>query len=116
DLGSALSVARTPGRKVFLQSPSDEEIRRLSIAADEAGVLGKSLWLQKGDYTRLHLANDLVDEIVVSHKIPATARPPESELLRILRPGGQCVILSDKSIVKPERTIVKPYPKDTDEW
>src|SRR5437764_751708 len=81
DPNFALELAREGGMTVFVQSPKTEEVEVLCKAADVAGLLGKRLWVQKGDYTRLHLANDLADAVVVG-----SATPPESELMRVLRP------------------------------
>src|SRR5262245_22709973 len=62
----ALDLARLTDMTIFVQSPSAEELEKLRKDADAAGLLGKRLWVQKGDYSRLHLASDLADALVVS--------------------------------------------------
>src|SRR5437588_6410268 len=61
----ALDLARLTEMTIFVQSPNAEEVEKLRKEADEAGLLGKRLWVQKGDLSRLHLANDLADALVV---------------------------------------------------
>lgn len=100
----ALDLVRKSQLTVFVQSPKAEEVDTIRRNADKAGMLGTRIWVQKGDYTHLNLANDLADAIVVMK--PAVVA--NDELLRVLRPDGKAFV--------DGKEIVKPFNASTDEW
>ncbi len=99
----ALELAKASELTIFLQSPRDEDLAAARQQADAAGLLGKRIYVQKGDAAHIHLANDLADAV-----IDPAAAAPRAELLRVLRPQGQALV--------GERELTKPYAQGTDEW
>lgn len=70
---------------------------------DEAGLLGKRVYVQDGVAT-LYLADDLADVVIVSDDV----KLDETEVLRVLRPEGKGLV--------GKKTLTKPFRKGTDEW
>jgi outer membrane protein assembly factor BamB len=101
----ALELARQSELTVFVQSPRDDEVAAICKAADAAGLLGTRMYVQQGEYRRIHLADDLADAVIVA---AGAAGPPQEELLRVLRPAGKALVGGAE--------ITKPYAPDTDEW
>ena len=93
-------------RIVYFQSASNDEVASVRAAAAEAGTLGRGVCAHQGSLERIHLADNLADEAVVS---PAAAQQlEEDELLRVLRPRAEAMIASKR--------IVKPVPDGYDDW
>jgi len=91
---------------VYFQSPDSEEVARVRSRAEAAGLLGKRVFVDRGDWKSIHLADDLADAVVVS---PAAAGSvAEGELLRVLHPQGKAIL--------PSRQVVKPFPQGIDDW
>ena len=67
-------------------------------------IYERRVYVQKGDYKRLHLANDMADAVLTGETVGVS----RDEVLRILRPDGKAIIGATVSI--------KPYPKGTGEW
>src|SRR5688572_15458141 len=86
DCELAINLARRPTLTVFFQSPSSDEIETIRQQGYKAGLLGTRLFVQQGDYKRLHLADDLADFVIVGKTAGAVAK---AELLRIVRPQGE---------------------------
>ncbi|NOZ19645.1 MAG: PQQ-binding-like beta-propeller repeat protein, partial [Planctomycetes bacterium] len=59
----------------------------------------------------LPYADNLVNLLVVSGRCDV----PEEEMLRVLAPNGVALFVNRQSEIE-NRKIVKPHPKDTDEW
>ena len=102
--GFAVDLAKGSEMLVYYQSPEAKEVDALRQAAEAAGLLGRRIFADQGSYKRVHLADNLADGVVV---LPG-AEVPESEFLRVLRPGGRALV--------GDREIVKPVPKGTDGW
>lgn len=100
---SALSIplAQQSELTIFVQLSDADAVAALRRRADAAGLLGTRLYVQQGDYRRLHLVDNLADAVV-------TTDPVSDEVMRILRPGG-------KALAK-DGERVKPMPANTDEW
>jgi outer membrane protein assembly factor BamB len=74
-------------------------------AAAAAGGYGTRFFIEPGPLTRLHLGDNLADALVV---VGESGGIPETEVLRVLRPGGKALLGS--------KTLSKPFPKGMDDW
>lgn len=102
----ATDLARGSELTFYFQSASVDEAAAVREAADEAGLLGNRVFVDMGNWSRVHLADNLAGAIVVSDT--AANHVAESELLRVLHPGGKAIL--------PDRQIVKPTPEGIDSW
>jgi len=91
---------------VYFQSPNADEVAILRQAGQKARVLGTNLFVDHGDWSRIHLADNLAAAVLMSPE--AEAAISEEELLRVLHPGGKAFLA--------DREIVKPFPEGTDSW
>lgn len=104
DAPAALELARGSELLVYVQAPDAKQVDELRRAADDAGLLGKRLFVQQGPLSKLHLADNLADAVVACGE---TCTPPD-ELHRVLRPGGKLLHQSGEA--------TKPFPKGIDDW
>ena len=86
------------GLTVYFQSPDPEKIAKVRKAANEAGLLGESIFAEHSALDRICLADNLADMIFAGLPKDATT---EKELLRVLRPGGRVWLGKGKDLVKP---------------
>jgi len=100
-----LKLASQSDLTIYTQVSETEAWEAACQKADEAGYYGTRLFIGRGSLAGLHLADNIVDAVVVFSSVVET---PEKELLRVLRPGGT-VLLAD-------RTLVKPTPEGIDDW
>jgi len=91
---------------VYFQSPSAQEETAVRKAAQSAGLLGKRVYVDRGSWSQIHLADNLAGTILVAPA--AAAAVPEQELLRVLHPQGKAVLGG--------RQITKPFPAGIDCW
>jgi outer membrane protein assembly factor BamB len=98
------ALAKESELTLFVQVADDREAQPLRVALDAAGLLGRRVYVQQGDFKRLHLADDLADALIA----PAGSAVAEAEALRVVRPEAR-VLLGDK-------TVVKTFRPGTDEW
>ena len=87
DPAVALELARDSKLLVYVQAPDGKQIDDLRRAADAAGLLGTRLFVQQGPWSRLHLADNLADAVVV--RGDAVQQTSREDLLRVLRPAGK---------------------------
>jgi outer membrane protein assembly factor BamB len=96
DLDLALELARS-GFLVSLIDPRNSIVEAGKKSADESGLYGKSIIVEKGTFKKLPYADNTVDLIFAAHLTGRDlAELPCSEILRVLRPGGKAVIVSPK--------------------
>ena len=100
-----LDLVRSSELTWFVQLSDRASAARLRRAADEAGLLGRRVYVDSATARRIHLADNLADAIVV---VPGAAELSKEELLRVLRPGGK--------VLRGNDTLVKPALEGTDEW
>ncbi|MEK7995353.1 MAG: PQQ-binding-like beta-propeller repeat protein, partial [Planctomycetota bacterium] len=102
----ALKLARDSDLLIYVQLLPQRDIEQARRIADEAGLYGTRVFVEQGPLTKIHLADNLADAVVVLLKIPDDV---EDEVLRVLRPGG-------KALLGPTKVVVKPFPKGVDDW
>lgn len=106
DASIVTKVAADSELTVYFQSASDEEVAAVRKAAESAGLLGSGIFVDQGDLSRIHLADNLAGAVLVLAS--AEKAVDEEELLRILHPRGKAIIAG--------REIVKPFPDGVDSW
>jgi len=99
-------VARGSELTIYFQSPDGKEIAAVRKAAEAAGLLGSRVFADRGDWGRVHLADNLAGAVLVSGS--AEKGVSEEELLRVLHPRGKAIVAG--------REIVKPFPDGVDSW
>ena len=103
---SVVQLARNGLAPVYFQSADPEETAAVRKAADKAGLLGNRVFVDDGDFSRIHLADNLAGVVTVAPS--AAGSVADKELLRVLHPGGVAVI--------GDRRLTKPFPEGTDSW
>lgn len=104
--GLAIEMARQSDLTFYVQTPNDADVAKTRCTVDEAGLLGTRIYVEEGDWSRIHLADNLADAVMVADEV--VAKVAEADLLRAVRPLG-AVVLGD-------RTMTKPYPDKADDW
>ena len=103
---AVIRLATQDQRIVYFQSDSEVDVATVRSAAAAGGVLGKGVCAHLGTWERVHLANNVADEVFVASA--AAGNVEDEELLRVLRPQGTASVGS--------RQIVKPTPEGYDDW
>ena len=101
----ALVLVRHTRLTVFVQVESAQALRSACRAADAAGVYGTRLFVGRGPFSRIALADNVADALVATGRASGVA---EAEALRVLRPAGTALL--------GEKLITKPQPEGTDDW
>ena len=91
---------------VYFQSPGSDEELAVRKAALGAGLLGKRVFVERGQWPEIHLADNLAGAVWVSPA--AQGKIPQEELLRVLHPEGKALIGA--------KELVKPFPAGIDNW
>ncbi|MBM4087698.1 MAG: hypothetical protein FJ272_23145, partial [Planctomycetes bacterium] len=102
---SVLTMVRD-GTRVYFQTPVAADLAAVRRAADHAGLLGKAVFADLGDFARIHLADNIADRVIVSPS--ARQVVSHAEVLRVLCPEGQ----ADLDGVR----LFKPMPAGVDAW
>src|SRR5215475_13254669 len=103
----AVPLAQATELTIFVQSPDVKQLNALRKQADAAGLLGTRVYVHDDNYQRLHLAENLVDVILLDDKTAGAGGVPLPELQRVLRPGGK--------YLHGALEATKPMPKDADD-
>ncbi|MFC1509397.1 PQQ-binding-like beta-propeller repeat protein [Candidatus Omnitrophota bacterium] len=101
----AIDLALNSELLLYLQVPGMENAEKCRRTVDQAGLYGTRIFIGQGDVTKIHLADNLSDALVVTGN---SVSVPETEALRILRPEGIALIQG--------RKITKPFPDGVDDW
>ncbi len=101
----AFELARESHLLVYVQLPDYEAVALARDAAHEAGFDSTRLQIDQGDLSHLHLADNVADGLVL---IGETIKLPETEALRVVRPGGRLWFGQHEKI--------KPIPEGMDNW
>jgi outer membrane protein assembly factor BamB len=102
---AALELARDSELLIYVQLLPSENIEKASQAVDDAGFYGTRIFIEKGALSKLHLADNLADAMIVVNNATGIS---EAEALRVLRPGGKAII--------GDKVLVKPTPAGVDDW
>ena len=101
----ALQLARQSELLIYLQLPRAEDVQAAREIADEAGLYGKRIFIEKGSLAKLHLADNLADALIA---IGRRSDVSEAEALRVLRPGGKALL--------GRKVLTKPSCEGVDDW
>lgn len=101
----AIKLAKESDLLIYVQLKTSEDVETARQKVDEAGLYGTRIFIEKGALTKVHLADNLADAVVIADE---EAEISESEVLRILRPQGKALI--------GQRELVKPIPEGVDDW
>ena len=103
--GQADLLARSADATVLVQHSDPKDVDLARKRAGKSGLLGRRVFVVKGDCSRIGLADNIADTVCA----PDGGDKVRAEILRVLRPGGRW-IAGDK--VK----LTKPFPKGADDW
>ena len=98
-----LKLAHSSAYTIYFQSPDAATVLAVRKAADSAGLLGQSVFVEQSGLDRICLGDNMADIAFVSG-----AAVKEKEVLRVLRPGAVATV--------DGRQITKPASKETDAW
>ena len=101
----ALQLARQSELLFYLQLPHAEQVQTACRAADQAGLYGNRIFIEKGSLVQLHLADNLADALIA---VGPAADISEAEAIRVLRPGGKALL--------GRKVLIKPSPEGVDDW
>ena len=111
DSGLAIELAKRPAFVVHAASTDEKVLAVLRGQAEAAGLLGRSLYVEKGAAGSLPFADRLVDLLVASDVREAALLPERrTEWLRVLAPGRGVAWLAEG------RTLKAPLPPGSDAW
>ena len=136
----AVAVARASGLLVHAQDPRPEAVAAAQRLADEQGLLGTRVIVERGGASPLPYADNVIDLVMVTD--PVALRPGEgvsaAEILRVLRPRGKALLggkipleselrrwlteqgIKDAVVTKDAHgvwvEISKPAPQGVDAW
>ncbi|MBM4039169.1 MAG: PQQ-like beta-propeller repeat protein, partial [Planctomycetes bacterium] len=99
----ALDLARQSELTLFVQVPDYAGFQAAAKAADAAGLLGSRIFVATGKPSRISLADNVADAVVV---LGDSAEPAEA--LRVARPEGK--------ILLGEATTSKRFPQGVADW
>ena len=103
-----LPLAKESDTLFYVQIADAKAVESARRKAYEAGLHGTQIFVEKGDQTHIHLADNMVDRVIV---LGNTNDAPESfgrEMLRVLRPQGKALVDGVE--------IVKAVPEGVDDW
>jgi len=90
---------------LYVQHEQEMDVTKARIAADDAGLYGTRIYVEKGRSAKIHLADNIADAVIALND---ASEIPESEVLRVLRPEGIALL--------GQKQLVKPFPVGVDDW
>ena len=115
----AMTIAGASDLLVYVQLPNRHDIEAARRAGEAAGLDASRLQIDAGDLSRIHLADNLADALIVVNRprfhggklAPAEAggEVSQAEALRVLRPGGRALLSSGE-------VLLAPFPDGVDDW
>jgi outer membrane protein assembly factor BamB len=105
DCKLAIGLAQESELLIYVQLANTEDVETARQAVDEAGFYGSRIFVEKGELTRVHLADNLADAIIT---VGEGTNISESEALRVIRPGGKAIT--------GRKELIKQFPEGTDDW
>ena len=103
---AVVDLARGSDLTVYFQSASAYEVNAMRAAAAKAGLLGRSVFADRGDLAKVHLADNMAGAVLIAPSVKDDLA--EREILRVLHPQGKAI--------SGAREIIKPFPKNGDAW
>jgi outer membrane protein assembly factor BamB len=101
----ALKLARQSELLIYVQLKGEGDVERARKAADASGFYGTRIFVEKGNLTRIHLADNIADALVAAGDSVGIS---EAEALRVLRPEGKALL--------GNKVLTKPFPEGIDDW
>ena len=101
----ALKLASQSELLIYVQLPREKDVETARKTVDAAGFYGTRIFVEKGDLTRLHLADNIADALVAVSDATEISR---TEVLRVLRPEGKALI--------GRKVLTKPLLEGIDDW
>ncbi len=101
----ALKLARQSELLIYVQLPREKDVEAARKAVDAAGFYGTRIFVERGDLTKLHLADNIADALV---SVGDATGISEAEVLRVLRPQGKALL--------GRKILTKPFPEGVDDW
>ena len=101
----AINLARETDLLLYLQLPQDKDVEEARRAVDLAGYYGNRIYVEKGSYSKIHLADNLADALIAMDEAVAIE---DAEVLRVLHPQAKALLGS--------RELIKPFPDGVDDW
>jgi outer membrane protein assembly factor BamB len=102
----ALDLVKQTELLIYIQLPRGEDVEKARQIVDDAGFYGTRIFIEKGELTKLHLADNLADALVAVGT--ARAEISQAEALRVLRPQGKALL--------GRKVLTKPFPEGIDDW
>ncbi|MFP4380300.1 MAG: PQQ-binding-like beta-propeller repeat protein [Candidatus Sumerlaeia bacterium] len=100
----ALELAQKSEFLILALDPDETKIAAAKRKASEAGVLGRSLYVEQGQLRSLPFADNYVDLLALPNKTQAELSEAEAaEIMRVLTPVHGRAFLKDHVIEKPEQ-------------
>ncbi|MBL7185047.1 MAG: PQQ-binding-like beta-propeller repeat protein [Phycisphaerae bacterium] len=101
----AVELARDSELLIYVQSPRVKEVETIRKAADDAALYGTRIFVDKGPFKNLNIADNVADAVVA---VGRTKRYSEAEIRRVLRPRGKALL--------GRKVVTKPAPSGVDDW
>ncbi len=101
----AVQLVRQSELTIYMQLPRADDVVTARRIADEEKLLGTRIFIEQGELTKLHLANNLADALITARR---GADIPQAEALRVVRPGGKALLGNE--------ILTKPFPDGIDDW
>ena len=104
----AVKLCDSPNVIVYVQSASKSDVAATRQTAFDAGLLGKQIYVEHGDWSRIGLATNLANAVHVSGSAAAANGVENEEVLRVIQPRGE--------FHNGGKVAKKPVPEGTGEW
>ena len=91
---------------IYFQAADPGQARAVQLAADKAGLLGRSVFVDSGDLQSIYLSQNVADAVIVDESV--ADQICDDEVLRVLNPNAVALI--------GNRRLSKPVPEGSDDW
>lgn len=103
-IDASVEIARQTECLVYMQLPDPKAVAAARQSVYDAGYLNSRIFIESGALSDIHLGGNIADVVIASD----ISNAPQSEVLRILRPGGKAFLGGKK--------LVKSVPAGIDDW